>query len=74
MFSLGMLMHVEHVQGNYTSAGAVLAAFSVGMAVAGPIITRQLSRFGTLPVLLASLIITTTSLTPLVVFPLPRGP
>ena len=71
MFSLGMLMHVEHVQGNYTSAGAVLAAFSVGMAVAGPIITRQLSRFGTLPVLLASLIITTTSLTPLVVFPLP---
>lgn len=71
MFSLGMLMHVEHVQGNYTSAGEVLAAFSVGMAVAGPIITRQLSRFGTLPVLLASLIITTTSLTPLVVFPLP---
>lgn len=71
MFSLGMLMHVEHMQGNYTSAGAVLAAFSVGMAIAGPIITRQLSRFGTLPVLLASLIITTASLIPLVVFALP---
>ena len=27
MFSLGMLMHFERVQCNYTSAGTVLAAF-----------------------------------------------
>ena len=71
MFSLGMLMHVERVQGNYTSAGTVLAAFSIGMAAAGPIITRQLNRFGTLPVLLTCLLVTTTSLTPLVIFHLP---
>ena len=71
MFSLGMLMHVEHVQGNYTSAGTVLAAFSIGMATAGPVITRQLNRYGTLPVLLTCLLVTTASLTPLVVFQLP---
>lgn len=71
MFSLGMLMHVERVQGNYTSAGTVLAAFSIGMAAAGPVITRQLNRFGTLPVLLTCLLVTTTSLTPLVIFQLP---
>ena len=71
MFSLGMLMHVERVQGNYTSAGTVLAAFSIGMAAAGPIITRQLNRFGTLPVLLTCLLVTTASLTPLVIFHLP---
>ena len=29
MYSLGILMHVEHSQGNYTSAGLVLAAFSI---------------------------------------------
>ena len=71
MFSLGMLMHVEHVQGNYTSAGTVLAAFSIGMAAAGPVITRQLNRYGTLPVLLTCLLVTTASLTPLVIFQLP---
>ncbi len=71
MFSLGMLMHIEHSHGNYTAAGAVLAAFSIGMAIAGPIVSRQLSRFGTSPVLLACLALTTTCLVPIVVTRLP---
>lgn len=61
MYSLGLLMHVEHTQGNYTSAGIVLAAFSIGMAIAGPIVSRQLSRFGTMPVLLVTLVISSAS-------------
>lgn len=61
MYSLGVLMHVQRTQGSYTAAGLVLAAFSVGMAVAGPVVSRQLSRFGTLPVLLTTLTISVTA-------------
>jgi len=70
MYSLGILMHVEHSQGNYTSAGLVLAAFSIGTAVAGPIVSRQLSRFGTMPVLLVTLILAVSSVVILAVVPL----
>lgn len=61
MYSLGLLMHVERTQGNYTSAGIVLAAFSIGMAVAGPIVSRQLSRFGATRVLLLTLVLSSAS-------------
>lgn len=71
MFSIGLLMHSEHVYGNYTSGGAVLAALSIGMAVAGPVISRQLSRWGTLPVLLTCLLFATAALTPMILIPLP---
>ncbi len=71
MFSLGVLMHVEHVQGNYTSAGLVLAVFSIGMAVAGPIVSRQLSTFGTTRVLLVTLLVSATSFTLFAAVPLP---
>lgn len=71
MFSIGLLMHSEHVYGNYASGGAVLAALSIGMAVAGPVISRQLSRWGTLPVLLTCLLLATAALTPMILIPLP---
>lgn len=57
MTSLGLLMHVEHLKGNYTAAGAVLAALSIGMAAAGPVVSRQLSRFGASAVLLTCLLL-----------------
>lgn len=62
MMSLGILMHMEHVHGSYTAAGLVLAAFSVGMATAGPFITRLLSRFGTVTVLLVTAAISAVAL------------
>lgn len=71
MASLGLLMHIEQQKGNYASAGAVLAALSIGMAVAGPVVSRQLHRFGTRPVLLACLAISTASLLPVVLTPMP---
>ncbi|MFT3888633.1 MAG: MFS transporter [Arachnia sp.] len=71
MYSLGILMHVEHRMGTYTAAGLVLAAFSVGTAVAGPIVSRQLSRFGTTRVLLVTLAVSVAAVVALVVAPLP---
>ena len=40
MSSLAILLHVEQQTGSYGSAGLVLAATSVGQAVAGPITSR----------------------------------
>lgn len=71
MYSLGLLMHVASTQGNYTSAGLVLGAFSIGMAVAGPVVSRQLSRFGSTPVLLATLIFSAATIAILAVLDLP---
>ena len=71
MYSLGILMHVQQTYGSYTAAGLVLAAFSVGMAVAGPVVSRQLSRLGTLPVLLGTLIISVASFALLATLELP---
>ncbi|SDS36253.1 MFS transporter [Agrococcus carbonis] len=62
MMSLGILMHMEHVHGTYSAAGLVLAAFSVGMATAGPFITRLLSRFGTIGVLLTTAVVSCAAL------------
>ena len=36
MTSLAILLHIEHVTGSYGAAGLVLAATSVGQAIAGP--------------------------------------
>lgn len=46
MTSLAILLHVEHVTGSYGAAGLVLAATSVGQAVAGPITSRWMGRWG----------------------------
>ena len=69
MYTLGILMHVERQQGTYTAAGLVLAAFSAGMAIAGPPVSRLLSRFGTLPVLSITLVISVTAFILLAAFP-----
>ncbi|WP_405216983.1 MFS transporter [Agrococcus sp. Ld7] len=62
MYSLGVLMHMERQHGTYTAAGLVLAAFSVGMAVAGPFVTRLMARFGTVAVLVTTTVISTSAL------------
>lgn len=62
MYSLGLLMHMEHEHGTYTAAGIVLAAFSIGMAVAGPFVTRLMARFGTVTVLVTTTVISCSAL------------
>lgn len=51
MVSLGVLLHVEHATGSYGAAGLVLAATSVGQAIAGPVTSRWMGRWGMRPVL-----------------------
>ncbi|RLP77552.1 MFS transporter [Mycetocola tolaasinivorans] len=56
MLSLAFLLHVEQVTGSYGKAGLVLAATSIGQAVAGPLTSRWMGVWGIRPVL----ILTTT--------------
>ncbi|MBT2486911.1 MULTISPECIES: MFS transporter [unclassified Microbacterium] len=46
MTSLAILLHVEQQTGSYGAAGLVLAATSVGQAVAGPITSRWMGVWG----------------------------
>ncbi|WP_017828870.1 MFS transporter [Microbacterium maritypicum] len=46
MMSLAILLHVEQQTGSYGSAGLVLAATSVGQAIAGPITSRWMGVWG----------------------------
>ncbi len=54
MLSLGLLFHVERRTGSYTSAGAVLAALSIGQALSGPATGRLMGRLGIRPVVLGT--------------------
>lgn len=46
MASLAILLHVEQQTGSYGAAGLVLAATSVGQAVAGPVTSRWMGAWG----------------------------
>ncbi|WP_424447649.1 MFS transporter [Microbacterium arborescens] len=46
MTSLAVLLHIEHVTGSYGAAGLVLAATSVGQAIAGPVTSRWMGVWG----------------------------
>lgn len=51
MLSIAMLLHIELTYGNYTAAGIVLAAESIGQAISGPVTSRLMGRWGMRPVL-----------------------
>ncbi|MCR2812973.1 MFS transporter [Microbacterium sp. zg.Y1090] len=65
MTSLAILLHIEHVTGSYGAAGLVLAATSVGQAVAGPVTSRWMGRWGMRKVLTLTTIICAVMLTTL---------
>ncbi|GAA2007062.1 MFS transporter [Microbacterium ulmi] len=46
MTSLAILLHIQSVTGSYGSAGLVLAATSVGQAIAGPVTSRWMGMWG----------------------------
>lgn len=70
MLSLAFLLHVEQATGSYGAAGLVLAATSIGQAVAGPLTSRLMGRFGMRPVLITTLIICVTAVVAIGVLPL----
>ncbi|QTX04040.1 MFS transporter [Agromyces archimandritae] len=51
MLSLAFLLHVEQQTGSYGLAGLVLAATSIGQAIAGPFTSRLMGIHGMRPVL-----------------------
>lgn len=57
MLSITILLHIELLHGNYASAGIVLAAESIGQAMAGPLTSRLMGRFGMRPVLAVTTIV-----------------
>ena len=73
MISLAVLLHSEHVTGSYGAAGLVLAATSVGQAVAGPVTSRWMGRWGMRRVLTVTLVFCAAAIAAmaLLVVPLP---
>ena len=51
MLSLAYLLHIERIHDSYGAAGLVLAANSVGSAIAGPLTSRWMGVWGMRPVL-----------------------
>lgn len=62
MTSLAILMHIEHITGSYGAAGLVLAAGSVGQAVAGPVTSRWMGSWGMRQVLTLTTLVCAASL------------
>lgn len=54
MLSITILLHMQLVYGNYTAAGIILAAESIGQAIAGPIVSRLMGTLGMRRVLLST--------------------
>ena len=71
MTSLGILLHIEQISGSYAAAGLVLAATSVGQAVAGPVTSRWMGAWGMRRVLTTTLLICAAAITALALLELP---
>lgn len=71
MLSLSLLLHVERVHGSYAAAGLVLAATSIGQAVAGPLTSRWMGAWGMRRVLTLTLVICAGAVFTLALVPLP---
>jgi MFS family permease len=63
MLSLAFLLHIEHITGSYGSAGLVLAATSVGQAVAGPVTSRWMGIWGMRRVLVLTMVVSAAMIT-----------
>lgn len=70
MLSLAFLLHVEQQTGSYGAAGLVLAATSIGQAVAGPLTSRLMGRWGMRPVLITTLVVCVAAVVAIGVLPL----
>lgn len=71
MLSLAFLIHIEKLFDSYAAAGLVLAAMSIGQAIAGPLTSRLMGRLGMRPVLIVTMIVCTTAIVVMALVPLP---
>jgi len=70
MLSLAFLLHIEHTSGSYGIAGLVLAALSIGQAIAGPLTSRLMGVLGMRRVILGTMIICSLAISTIALFPL----
>lgn len=70
MAALAILLHVEQRTGSYGAAGLVLAATSVGQALAGPVTSRWMGAWGMRRVLTLTLSVCVLSVLGLALLPL----
>lgn len=71
MISLAVLLHIEHVTGSYGAAGLVLAATSIGQAIAGPVTSRWMGIWGMRRVLTTTLLVCASAIATLAVIEMP---
>ncbi len=70
MLSLAYLLHVERVHDSYGAAGLVLAATSIGQAIAGPLTSRWMGVWGMRKVLILTLVVCTGAILSIAIFPM----
>ncbi|TDW29374.1 MFS transporter [Cryobacterium psychrophilum] len=70
MLSLAFLIHIERLFDSYTAAGLVLGAMSIGQAVAGPLTSRLMGRWGIRPVIIVTLVVCAISIIAMAVVPM----
>lgn len=70
MLSIAFLIHVEEVHDSFAAAGLVVAAISLGEAIAGPISSRLMARYGMRPLLTGMTIVAVITLSSMAIFPL----
>ncbi|GAA1993896.1 MFS transporter [Microbacterium pumilum] len=71
MISLAVLLYIEHVTGSYGAAGLVLAATSIGQAIAGPVTSRWMGIWGMRRVLTITLVVCALAITTLALVEMP---
>lgn len=71
MLSIAMLLYIHERTGSYGMAGVVLAAMSIGQAVAGPMSGRLMGVLGMRPVLVFTVLVASVTLTVMTLFDLP---
>lgn len=70
MLSIGILIHLQRQTGNFTIPGFTLAALSLGQAIASPLMSRFMSRFGIRPVIGTLIAICTVAITVIALVPM----
>lgn len=70
MLSLAYLLHVERVHDSYGAAGLVLAATSIGQAIAGPLTSRWMGVWGMRRVIVLTLIVCTAAIFSIALIPM----
>lgn len=69
MLSLAYLLHIERILGSYGAAGLVLAAASIGQAIAGPLTSRWMGVWSMRKVLTLTVIVCAGSVTAIALAP-----